>query len=123
MNAFRLLKRTRTLTLALAMVLVTIPAFSTDSKNKPDSPDELLREKITQLVRNPDLKLIPIHEREVTVEFFVTRENKIVVLDVGTFNKVLEKYIKQKLNYKKIAVKGVRKMMPYKIELAFVVRR
>ena len=117
MNAIRFL--TLTLTLALA----TFTVIDAEAKNEPDSPDELLRDKITQLVRNPDLKLVPIHEREVTVEFVITRDNKIVVLDVDTYNEVLEKYIKEKLNYHQIAVKGIRKMMPYRIELSFVARQ
>ena len=115
------MKTIRFLTLTLALAAFTV--ISTAAKTKPDGPDELLREKITQLVRKPDLKLVPIHEREVTVEFIITRENKIVVLDVDTYNDVLEKYIKKKLNYHQISVKGVRKMMPYRIELAFVVRQ
>ena len=114
------MKAIRFLTITLALAIFTV--ISTAAKNKPDSPDELLRDKITQLVRNPDLKLVPIHEREVTVEFIITRENKVLVLDVDTYNKVLEKYIKKKLNYQKIAVKGIKKLMPYRIELAFVVR-
>ena len=117
MNAIRFLALT--LTLALA----TFTVIDAEAKNEPDSPDQLLRDKITQLVRKADLKLVPIHEREVTVEFVITRDNKIVVLDVDTYNDVLEKYIKEKLNYHQIAVKGTRKMMPYRIELSFVARQ
>ena len=108
--------------LTITLVLATFTVFSADAKNKPDSPEQLLRDKISELVRKPDLKLVPIHEREVTVEFIITHDNKVVVLDVDTYNAILEKYIKEKLNYQKISVKGVRKMMPYRIKLSFVVR-
>jgi len=114
------MKIIRLLTLTLALTICAV--ISMGAKNNPESPDELLRTKITQLVRNPDLKLVPIHERDVTLEFIVTRDNKIVVLDVDTYNSVLEKYIKQKLNYHQISVKGIRKMTPYRIELAFVTK-
>jgi hypothetical protein len=114
MNAIRLL----TLTLAL----VTFTVIGVDAKNKPESPEELLREKITQLIRKPDLKLVPLHERDVSVEFIVTRDNKILVLDIETFNQVLDKYIKNKLNYHVISVKGIRKMTPYRIDLTFEVK-
>jgi hypothetical protein len=114
------MKTVRIFTLVMAVAMLS--SFTVDGKNKPESPESELREKITKLIRKPDLKLIPIHEREVTVEFIITRENKLVVLDVDTYNEPLKKYIKQKLNYHKVAVDGVRKLMPYRIDLTFVVR-
>ena len=114
MNAIRFI------TLTCALVLFT--AISVDAKNEPESPDKQLREKIVELIRKPDLKLVPIHERDVSLEFIITRDNKILVLDVDTFNPILEKYIKQKLNYRQISVKGTKKMLAYRIELTFVVK-
>jgi divalent metal cation (Fe/Co/Zn/Cd) transporter len=112
MKAIRLI----TLTLGLALLMT----FNADAKNKPESVEDQLRDKITQLISRPDLKLVPLHERSVSVEFIVTRENKLVVLEIDTYNDVLEKYIKKKLNYKKVAVKGVQKMLTYRVDLSFV---
>jgi len=108
--------------LALTFVLTIFTVASVDAKNKPDSPDRQLRDKITKLISKPDLKLVPIHERDVVLEFIITRENKIVVVNVDTYNQILDKYIKQKLNYRHVAVEGVKKMIIYRMELSFVVK-
>ena len=120
LEKFKMMNAIRLLTLTFALVLFT--ALSAEAKNEPESPDEQLREKIIKLISKPDLKLVPIHERDVSLEFIVTRDNKILVLDVDTYNPVLEKYIKQKLNYHQISVEGTKKMLAYRIELTFVVK-
>ena len=97
-----------------------ISVAATANENNPVTPEQILREKVVNLVGKPDVSDLDIHDRDATVEFLVTKSNELVVLGVETYSPNLEAHIKEQLNYKRVDVKGVKKMTTYKLDLMFI---
>ncbi len=86
----------------------------------PLGVNEVLREKIVKLLDKPDLSKQEGVKFHAEVEFIVTRQNEILVLAVYTNNTFLNEYIKTKLNYHSIGLKGVQRLTPYRLNVNFV---
>ncbi|MCC4212916.1 hypothetical protein [Leeuwenhoekiella parthenopeia] len=66
---------------------------------KPVTESQKIREKIIELLGVPQIEF----EEELienTIHFMITQKGTVIVLDVKTKNEVMEKYIKDRLNYK-----------------------
>ncbi|MFI8377254.1 hypothetical protein [Leeuwenhoekiella sp. NPDC079379] len=85
---------------------------------KPEAASAVLRNQIINLLGTPELDLQD-ELLESTIQFIVTAQKTIVVLNVTTESAQLENYIKNRLNYKKteIEVTGNRMYyLPFKIK-------
>ncbi|MFT4697252.1 MAG: hypothetical protein ACI9SJ_000373 [Flavobacteriaceae bacterium] len=83
----------------MAFVLLLSTTILTAAEN-PTDPKNNTSEEIYELLKDPGFVI----EVETTafVTFVVNKENEIVVLSVKSNNEAMEKFIKQRLNYKKI---------------------
>ena len=104
----------------LTLLLGVFGILSVAATGRPATPDEKLREKISALIGHPDLGDLDRTLRAAAVEFIITRDNKVVVLDVETKSELLDNHIKQKLNYQEVDIAGVRRMSTYTIEFTFL---
>ena len=83
----------------MAFVLLISTTMLTAATN-PVIPTINASEEIGELLKNPSFEL----EVETTayVTFVVNKESEIVVLSVDSENESMKKFIKQRLNYKKL---------------------
>ena len=105
------------LTLLFCTLAFTAQAFSHE---KPRNANEDLKEKIVKLIDHPDLSKLSGEKFHAEIEFIVTRQNQLVVLAVYTDDEYFDRYIKNKLNYRAMNLKGVQRLTPYRITVNFV---
>jgi hypothetical protein len=101
----------------MCSIICTASAIASEN---PASVNEELKEKIVKLIGKPDLSHLDGWKFQAEVEFIITRHNQVVVLAVYTSNVFLDEYIKEKLNYRNVGLKGVQRLTPYRIEVNFV---
>ena len=106
----------KSFTVALACCFISFQGFTSDD---PDVINEQLRSKIVQLIARPDLSKLKGDTFETEVEFIVTRENKVVVIGIYGQENLLDDYIKEQLNYRKLRLKGVQILTPYRMHVRF----
>lgn len=83
---------------------------------------EELRNSVLKLVQYPDNSLIKYYAEVTEVLFIVNMNREVVVLNIEGASEELESYIKGKLNYKRVNVRDVKKLTPYKIKITFLKR-
>lgn len=107
-------------TTALCLLLSTGFAAYGFANENPLGINDVLRDKIVKLLDKPDLSGEEGTRFHAEVEFIITRHNQVLVLAVYTNNAFLDEYIKEKLNYSKINLKGVHRLTPYRIDVNFL---
>jgi hypothetical protein len=104
---------------ALVVTCCLILAVQAFAKENPKDSRAILKDKVVKLIDNPDISDLEGDLFEAEIEFLVTSRNRIVVLGVNTHEEFFDTYIKEKLNYNKVRVKGVAYMQPYRIKVTF----
>jgi len=101
----------------ISISCLTQPCFAFETHK---GLDEALRRNVIRLLDRPDLSQLQGERFSTEIEFVVTRQNKIVVLAVYTESAFLDAYVKEKLNYQEIRLKGVPRLTPFRIEVNFL---
>ena len=96
------------------LTMSSISANETTPKNK----NQILRAKIVNLLGDQ----IPVvlkgqKNLEVQISFMLNAKNEIVVLSVDANNTIIDAYVKNKLNYKVVTIKGIKKGEIYRVPL------
>jgi hypothetical protein len=86
----------------------------------PEDASDVLREKVLQFLDRPSGDILNYSSEVADIDFIITIDRQLVVLDVDCGNRKLEEYIKSKLNYKHIRIKEIVKMKPYHIRITFL---
>ena len=92
---------------ALALALFTINVSAANLN--PIKPTDELRFEIVDLIGTNLNAEMEADEYDADVLFTVTSNKELIVLSVDSNNDQLENYLKAKLNYKKVTVKGLTK--------------
>ncbi len=112
--------RTRLQSLAFALIVLCLSASTalanTSPETDPTAKNELRKEVINLIQNNADFVEL---EGSAKVSFIVTSKNELVVLDVNTETRGLDKVVKDRLNYKNIKTKGVSKNEPFYVRVTF----
>ena len=105
-----------------SLTAICIIAFSANAfaHETPKSVNETLKEKIVRFIEKPDMSGLDGQKFQAEIEFIVTRQNRVVVLAIYTNDPFFDEYLKQKLNYRSIHLKGVQKMIPYRLNVSFI---
>ena len=105
--------------LSLSTVFSVAASDNDNDKDKKSKVNTTLRSEIVSLLGDR----IPVEikkESSAKVSFIVNRNNELVVISVDSKIYELKSFLKNKLNYKKLNVKGVKKgeiyRMPIKIK-------
>ncbi|MUU78110.1 hypothetical protein [Winogradskyella endarachnes] len=109
------MKTLKMLTLVVAIAFSSVLSAGTNPTKKAEST--IITETIGSLLKNPRFHLES--DAHIIVDFFVNKDNQIVVLSVDTDNTVIENYIKGRLNYRKLpktAIKTNRFKIPVMIK-------
>ena len=107
-------------TIITVIVLSLSTAFSTTATEKePSKINKELRTEIASLLGDK----IPIEikkESSAEISFIVNKNNELVIISVDSKISEMNSFVKNKLNYKKLNVKGIKKgeiyRMPIKIK-------
>lgn len=99
------------------MLLSTGNIFANDL-NEID-PSETLSIQISRLLHKNSFTQNDV-ELSAQVRFTLNREQEIVVLSVDTENRVLEEFVKQRLNYRKVVVDKYKEGELYTIPVRIV---
>ncbi len=104
----------------MCIFLFCLPLTVTvDAQGNPGTIHQTLIDKIGRLIDRPDLSPLESNQCKIEIEFVVTRKHEILVLGVYTDQEFLDNYVKRRLNYKRVNVKGVRYMAPYLLDVTF----
>ena len=97
------------------MAIIISTAAMSYTVNLDFSSTEKLRKEISDKLRNMDIRNYDISDYDVKVQFTINDKNELVVL--RTDNEVLDKLIKETLNYKTIKLTDVRRNSLYSIKV------
>ncbi|WP_339661582.1 hypothetical protein [uncultured Polaribacter sp.] len=106
--------------IAIAAIFLATTFSTNASEKKPSEITKKIRTEIVSMLGSKiSLELKESNTAEIS--FMINNDNEIVIISVDSKIDNLNSIIKQKLNYKKIAVKGVKKgeiyIMPLKINI------
>ena len=85
----------------------------------PDDRNSALKNRIVRLIEQPDLTPLQGDTFYANIEFIITRKNEVLVVAVTTNDTFFDTYIKEKLNYSPVKVRGIQHMTPYRIQVNF----
>jgi len=97
------MRKFKTVSVALAL-FATMSAFAT--KGKKATKETNLSGQIYEMLKDNQFN---IENKEMTAEvrFIVTEKGELVVLSVETKDEILEGFVKNRLNYKKVQLRNV----------------
>ena len=110
------MKNFKTIIAVFALALLTSFSVSAN-ETTPEKSKEVLRTKIVSLIG----KTVPVEitdkSMSAEVSFVLSDNNELVVLSVKSEHKAVDKFVKSKLNYKKVNVAGIKKGEVYRMPL------
>ena len=115
--------------LRLIITVISISLFATFSLNANEKTSPLVKKELrTQIVSMIGTKvslgfLELKKETSANISFVINDKNELVVLSVDSINEEVSSFVKSKLNYKKIAVNGVKKGEVYSLLLKIEVKK
>ena len=99
----------------LAIILVTFSLNATPAV--PSLKTDGVKEEIQSLLKKPNFKI----DRDTTtlVTFMLNKKNEVLVINVETENELIDSYVKNALNYKKLKTNTTKKLfkIPVKINV------
>ena len=108
------MKKLKSIIAILAISLSTVFSANAAEKN-PSETKELRTEIVSILGDNIPIELQQPSTAEIS--FMINNQNEIVIISVDSDVNELNDFIKRKLNYKKIDIKGAKKGEIYKMPL------
>ncbi len=102
--------------LAVTLMFITFTSQLSIAKSM-DDPSVDLRFTITEMLKGPQLHTTL--DEKVRISFFVTGDGEVVVLKTDARTKVLDGFIKERLNYHKIDVKNLELNRIYQMKVHF----
>ncbi len=106
----------------IAVVAISISSVvSVTANTEPTSKDSktILRTEIISLLGNHSYDLSD-KTLEAQVSVMLNNKNELVVVSVNSNSETVTNYVKSKLNYKKLTVKGITKGTVYRIPLKMI---
>lgn len=108
----------KTIKILSASLLFSFFVLSATSAVAADNdPSQQLRETLLEMLKSPNLDT-EVNEM-VRVSFFITTDGEIVVLKTDSRTKILDEFIKARLNYKTADIQGVEANRIYNLKVQF----
>ncbi len=111
------MKKVKLVIAILAISLSTL--FTAEAADKtPVDSKKVLRTKIMSLLGNEVPFILESQKKlEVEISFVLNKKNEVVIMSVDSSNDEVTSFIKGKLNYKTVKVKGIKKGKVYRVPL------
>lgn len=115
------MKNLKTIIAVVAIGFLTVLPTSANTNTEPASKEAktILRTEIISLLGNHSYHLSD-KTLEAEVSVMLNNKNELVVISVSSDSETVTDYVKAKLNYKKITVKGISKGTVYRIPLKMI---
>ena len=103
---------------AIALCFATITASATETKPSNKEANKAFRSKIVSLIGSEAPSYLT-QGKDVTAKLslMLNNKNQVIVVSVDSKSGNVEEYVKSKLNYQKINVKGLKKGEIYRVPL------
>ncbi|MFY0630796.1 MAG: hypothetical protein JXR05_10480 [Flavobacteriaceae bacterium] len=113
------MKKLKLTLVALAVCFASLSATATETEpNSKNTTNTELRSQIVSLLGSEaPSNLTDGKDVKASVSLMLNNKNQLVVVSVESKNGSLDTYVKSKLNYKKIDVKGLKRGEIYKVPL------
>ena len=110
------MKTLKMLVLVVAITFSSVLSASTNPIEKAEPAS--ITETVEKLLKNPNFQL----DKDVNamVEVFINKNNEMVVVSVETDNKLVESFIKNRLNYKKLSSEVIGNSKKFKIPVKII---
>jgi len=109
----------KTLKMLVLVVAITFSGVISAHTNPIEKAEpKTVTETVGELLKNPDLQLTS--EVDAIVELVLNENDEMVVLSVDTNNIAVEKYIKSRLNYKKLSKQAIGNNRSFKVPVKMV---
>ena len=114
------MKNLKTIIAVIALGLLTVLPASANTNSGPNTKaKKVLRTEIVSLLGNHSYDLAD-QTIEAQVSVMLNNQNELVVVSVNSKNEDITNYVKSKLNYKKVSVKGIKKGTVYRVPLKMI---
>ncbi len=112
------MKKIKLLLAVFALSLVTITATATTNESEPKKSSKQLRSKIVKLLGD-QVPAYLTNGKDVKAELslMLNNENQIIIISVDSKSTTVDGYVKGKLNYQTVNVKGLKKGEIYRVPL------
>lgn len=104
--------------LVLIVAITFSSAVSANTEPIEETKPNTVSKSVGELLKNPEFQLN--EDVNAIVNIFINEEDEIVVLSVDTDNEVVEKYIKNRLNYQKLSKEAIGYNKSYKVPVKMV---
>ncbi|MFD2567538.1 hypothetical protein [Pseudotenacibaculum haliotis] len=103
---------------AIALCFATMTAFANDNEPTAKEKNNAFRSKIVSLLGSEiPVQLTDGKALKASLTLMVNNNNEIIVVSTNSKDASVDTYVKSKLNYKKIDVKGLKKGQVYQVPL------
>ncbi len=104
--------------LVLVVAITFSSAVSASTEPIEETKKATVSQTVGELLKNPEFKLN--EDVDALVSIFINEDDEMVVLSVDTESEVVEKYIKNRLNYKKLSKDVFGYSKSYKVPVKMV---
>ena len=103
---------------AIALCFATITASATETPSTTKETNKAFRSKIVNLIGTEAPSYLT-NGKDVTAKLslMLNNKNQVIVVSVDSKSDTVEEYVKSKLNYQEIKVKGLKKGEIYRVPL------
>jgi len=105
--------------LFVALVASLIFASTAFAATDGASPESALRTQILKYIDQPYHSVFNGEDLVANLRLMINKDNEIIVIDSGTQNPLLDKYLKSHLNYKKVDADNINYFDFYFIKVEF----
>jgi len=115
------MKNLKTIIAVVAIGLLTVLPASANTNTEPASKEAktILRTEIVSLLGTHSYDLSD-KTLEAQVSVMLNNQNELVVVSVSSDSETVTNYVKSRLNYKKVTVKGITKGTVYRVPLKMI---
>ncbi len=106
---------------SVCMICCTSFLFASSGlEPRPDKGTGNIYEMVKEKLSTSILESIPMEDSKVFIKFFITDSEEIIVVETSTKNELLDRIIKNRLNYNKLNSSSLKAGSFYTIKVDFV---
>tara|TARA_R110001592_G_C13176885_1_gene750408 strand:- start:1228 stop:1584 length:357 start_codon:yes stop_codon:yes gene_type:complete len=115
------MKNLKTIIAIVAISISSVVSVAANTNTEPTSKDSktILRTEIVSLLGNHSYDLSD-KTLEAQVSVMLNNKNELIVVSVSSKDEAVAGFVKSKLNYKRVTVKGITKGTIYRIPLKMI---
>lgn len=114
------MKKLKQIIAVIALGLLTVLPASANTNSGPNTKaKKVLRTEIISLLGTHSYNF-PTKSVDAQVSVMLNNKSELIVISVNSKNEDVTNYVKSKLNYKRVSVKGIKKGTVYRIPIKMI---